>query len=462
MELDSIESNLTVTCSFRETALELRAGALYFGMETFRIASRDRLLPAALEDQLQRVLLRVKKNLEVAQHSLDYVNDIPILGKVRYTFWRGRGSQYQLDRALKGLKNACDEVARLHLQFSSVSNTRSSHLLTPGIFKLFYETASCDPSKRLPNSDIVVAQGNRSLNHEHMKGTFILERKTAHDEDDLRFLSARLSEPGKSTGVLPLLGYRRPVYQGSGYKNAFDLVFQLPSGHEYGSLANHIVTTPIPDIVERLRLCHAISEAVSNVHALGLVHKAIRTRDILMLTDVSVQNPGYCMYLQDWSRIRELSATTSLCGNDDNWPKRIYQHPKRQSTMVDEAYEPRHDIYSLGVCMLEILLWTPFVVEKASVNCGLEYGICQIFETRGLALGKQRVALQDGGLPARYRGIASKLADNARATCAIWKDIAKTSLQDGEAQVVRGCLEEQFGSASEVSAVLRTIIQERD
>ena len=126
--------------------------------------------------------------------------------------------------------------------------------------------------------------------------------------------------------------------------------------------------------------------------------------------------------------------------------------------MIDEAYEPKHDIYSLGVCMLEVLLWTPFVVEKASLKGRVEYDICQIFATRGLALGAKGVALQDGGLPARYRGIASKLADNARATCAIWKDITKTSLQDREAQIVLGCLEGQFLTALEVSVVLQGII----
>lgn len=427
------------------------------------MASRDRLIPVALEDQLQRALVGVKSNLDVAQRSLDYVNELPVIGRLRYTFWRGRGSQYQLDRALQGLKKACDEVARLHLQFSSVSNSRSSHLLNPGTFKLFYETAVYDPGKRLPISDIVVAEGNCSSNHENSKGVFILERKPTQDEDDLRFLSTRLSEPGEGTGVLALLGYRRPVYQGPGYHNVFDLVFQLPSGRVYGSLANHIVSSPAPDISERLRLCQAVSEAVSSIHALGLVHKAIRTRTILMLTNASAQGPGCEMYLQDWSRIRELSGATSLCGNDDSWPKRIYQHPKRQSTMIDEAYEPKHDIYSLGVCMLEILLWTPFVVEKASVNGRIEYDICQIFEARGLALGAKGVALQDGGLPARYRGIASKLADNARATCAIWKDVTKTSLQDREAQIVLGCLEGRFLTALDVSAVLQAIIiQQRD
>lgn len=130
--------------------------------------------------------------------------------------------------------------------------------------------------------------------------------------------------------------------------------------------------------------------------------------------------------------------------------------------MIDEAYEPKHDIYSLGVCMLEILLWTPFVTEKASVDSQVEYGICQMFEARGLALGAKGVALQDGGLPARYRGVASKLADNARATCAIWKDIANTSLHDREAQTILVCLEGRFATASEVSAMLYAAIQERN
>ena len=130
--------------------------------------------------------------------------------------------------------------------------------------------------------------------------------------------------------------------------------------------------------------------------------------------------------------------------------------------MIDEAYEPKHDIYSLGVCILEILLWESFVVENSSVNGRVEYDICQIFETRGLTLGAKGVALPNGGLPVRYKGIASKLADNARATSAIWKDITITSLQDGEAQLVLGCLEGQFVTASEVSAVLHSMAQKQD
>jgi len=427
-------------------------------METLRIASRDRLLPAALEDQLRRTLVKVKGSLDNARDSLEYVDETAFLGRLRYTLWRGKGSKHQLDRVFHDLKIPCDEIARLHMQFLSVSTSRNSHLLPSGIFKLKHETTTCDPGVRLPNSEIVIAEGNYSSNHERVDGRFVLERKTTQNETELQFLSARLSEPGKGAGVLPLLGYRKPVYQEPGNHSAFDLIFQIPAGCLCKSLANRIVSSPVPDIAARLNLCHAVCNAVVSVHKLELLHKAITSRTILMTMTVSAQETGYGMYLQDWSYVRELSGATSRCGNDDNWPKRIYQHPERQSTMLEVAYEPKHDIYSLGVCMLEILLWTPFVIEKMGACGQVEYEICRIFETRGLTLGAQGINVEDGGLPVRYKGNSSKIADNARATGAIWKDIARTSLQSDEARLVLGCLEGRFETATQVLEELQTII----
>jgi hypothetical protein len=428
-------------------------------MQALHIASRDRLLPASLEDQLRRALIKVMSSLDEARDSLEHVDETTVLGRLRYTLSMGKGSQHQLDRVFQDLKIPCDEVIRLHLQFLSVSTSRTSHLLPSGIFKLKHETETCDPGVRLPNSDIVVAEGNYSSNRERVDGIFVLERKAMQNENELQFLSARLSEPGKGAGVLPLLGYRRPVYQESGNHKDFELIFQMPTGCVCESLANRIVESPIPGIAERLRLCHAVSTAVVSVHKLELVHKAITTRTTLMSTNAGAQATGSNMYLQDWSHIRELSGATSRCGNDDNWPKRIYQHPERQSTMLEEAYGPQHDIYSLGVCMLEVLLWTPFVIERLAASGQVDFEICQVFETRGLALGAQGISVEDGGLPARYKGISAKLADNARATCAIWKDIARTSLQYDEAEIVLKCLEGRVGTASEVSEELQAMIR---
>lgn len=72
-------------------------------MQALRIASRDRLLPANLEDQLRRALVKVMNSLDDARDSLEYVDETTVLGRLRYTFWRGKGSQHQLDRVFQDL-----------------------------------------------------------------------------------------------------------------------------------------------------------------------------------------------------------------------------------------------------------------------------------------------------------------------------------------------------------------------
>lgn len=47
----------------------------------------------------------------------------------------------------------------------------------------------------------------------------------------------------------------------------------------------------------------------------------------------------------------------------------LYRHPTRQGEAPEEMYSMQHDIYSLGVCLLEIGLWTSFVAcDDVSTN----------------------------------------------------------------------------------------------
>jgi hypothetical protein len=47
---------------------------------------------------------------------------------------------------------------------------------------------------------------------------------------------------------------------------------------------------------------------------------------------------------------------------DCAWEKNLYRHPRRQGLKPEEDYTMQHDIYSLGVCLLEIGLWGSFVI----------------------------------------------------------------------------------------------------
>lgn len=56
---------------------------------------------------------------------------------------------------------------------------------------------------------------------------------------------------------------------------------------------------------------------------------------------------------------------------DAEWAANVYRHPSRQGERLVESYKMQHDIYSLGVCLLEIGLWAPLVRYDAKEGTAL-------------------------------------------------------------------------------------------
>ncbi|KAH9907800.1 hypothetical protein F4778DRAFT_447686 [Xylariomycetidae sp. FL2044] len=172
-------------------------------------------------------------------------------------------------------------------------------------------------------------------------------------------------------GSLPCLGYQmEPVPQ---------LVFLRPKGtltplHTLIAADQDASRQPL-DV--RFQLARSLSEAVLGVHVQGLVHKNIRTDTILVVEppdpsgrgDESAGGGGGGgggtkkkreAYLTNWHLLREASGATTMSGGTQ-WVQDIYRHPRRQGQHVQEKYNICHDIYSLGVCLLEIGLWEPLI-----------------------------------------------------------------------------------------------------
>ncbi|CAK7229917.1 hypothetical protein SCUCBS95973_007393 [Sporothrix curviconia] len=62
--------------------------------------------------------------------------------------------------------------------------------------------------------------------------------------------------------------------------------------------------------------------------------------------------------LTHWSDAKKTGGTSTVTGpSSDNWPVKVYRHPSQQSEQGNDKYHFGHDIYSLGVCLLEIGLW---------------------------------------------------------------------------------------------------------
>lgn len=167
--------------------------------------------------------------------------------------------------------------------------------------------------------------------------------------------------------ILPCLGYR--------LEPGPELVFAMPpAAGSPQTLQNLIASdegTAHHPLDFRFQLAHKLSEAVLTVHGANLVHKNIRTQTILILkSGASAMNDdrqdtyGFGdVYLTDWQVLRDASGPTLLRGVN-TWTENLYRHPKRQGVQVQERYNMGHDIYSLGVCLLEVGLWDLLVKKN--------------------------------------------------------------------------------------------------
>jgi len=235
-------------------------------------------------------------------------------------------------------------------------------------------------------SNLFVAKGDyreHDLEGPYREVTVIIERTTTDEqapEDILKeitsFLCYRLPDKVslKSAdvlrkGILPCLGYRM--------QPAPELIFELPKDTRTPQTLQTLIATDQGVVRQpldfRFRLARRLSEAVLRVHAARLVHKNIRTETVLVLqpntSAVDEDSPNAVgfgdVYLTNWRLLRDDSGPTMKSGGNQ-WTEDLYRHPKRQGIHVQERYNMGHDIYSLGVCLLEIGLWDLLIPRRTA------------------------------------------------------------------------------------------------
>ncbi|KAL8689164.1 MAG: hypothetical protein Q9218_005101 [Villophora microphyllina] len=120
-----------------------------------------------------------------------------------------------------------------------------------------------------------------------------------------------------------------------------------------------------PSLDARMRLARSLSETLLLLHSVNWLHKSFRSETILLLkpdnpppprgTVLDLTNPRVSGF--EYSRLdNDFTA-----GNPDfEIQRNIYRHPDRWDQPT-ESFSKIHDIYSLGVVLLEIGLWDPIV-----------------------------------------------------------------------------------------------------
>ncbi|KAB5536636.1 hypothetical protein GE09DRAFT_334561 [Coniochaeta sp. 2T2.1] len=161
-----------------------------------------------------------------------------------------------------------------------------------------------------------------------------------------------------------------------GYTDVWNLRQLLLSGRAHDSLS------------DRLEMAKQLAKVVYYVHLYGFVHKSIWPETILSLGKASENSLYSTVCLVGFQVLRTADGRTYSM-SDLRWEKNLYRHPQRQGNEVDQRVDyfvMQHDIYSLGVCLLEIGLWESFVAYSPD-------GAAQ--PSPALGISQDRAELQD-------------------------------------------------------------------
>ncbi|KAI1764988.1 hypothetical protein GGR53DRAFT_289281 [Hypoxylon sp. FL1150] len=222
--------------------------------------------------------------------------------------------------------------------------------------------------QEIPFSNARIA---RNTNSDQMT-TYILDRISSPSPSfndttkrNIRDLARRLQHDEPRTfGLLDCKGFvvdMGDTYTtGSRAEAEFTIVFRMPLGlTRPRSLRDYLLNAGIPSsLSQRFAMAQQLAKSVAYVHVFGFVHKNIRPETVLGFEGGGADFPT--IFLVGFENFRKEEGRTQRWG-DDTVERNLYRHPTRQSINPENDFIMQHDIYSLGVCLLEIGLWRSLV-----------------------------------------------------------------------------------------------------
>ncbi|KIW10086.1 hypothetical protein PV08_11046 [Exophiala spinifera] len=187
----------------------------------------------------------------------------------------------------------------------------------------------------------------------------------SYEHKSLRRLAKSLQglDIGKNIG---LLSFRELIEHESGSRHSScHLVYDLPQNMAGQSLLLTSLSDQIgeslsaarPIMPLRLLVAKRVCSAVAQLHAGGILHKNIQKSSVIFLSSSElVKNfDCECVYLVDCDYSRFEGDKTSYYFSHD-LERNLSRHPSCQGN-PSESFRLHHDIYALGVLLLEIGLW---------------------------------------------------------------------------------------------------------
>ena len=186
---------------------------------------------------------------------------------------------------------------------------------------------------------------------------------------DIRELARKLVHADPiQFGLLKCSGVIRELNPQSSVQTSFIFVFRTVEGLSVPQSlrASLLAGEANHSLSDRLDIAKELAKSISFVHTFGFVHKNVRPENILVSTD-KTSSLGHS-FLVGFEEFRTAEGHTFRFG-DSAWEKNLYRHPRRQGVCPDDYFIMQHDIYSLGVCLLEVGMWESFVLYNVDGTC---------------------------------------------------------------------------------------------
>ena len=156
----------------------------------------------------------------------------------------------------------------------------------------------------------------------------------------------------------------------------FGLVYRLPAlkttNFRCESLGNILLKDDYRELLSkslenRLVLSKALAWTLFELHSVNWVHESFHPDNILLFAEEVEPD----VYHFDWSAPYVVGFDSSRTDNGRSgkfnpkaqWTSRIYTHPDRDETQAYKRFKKTHDIYALGVVLLEVGRLRSFIDE---------------------------------------------------------------------------------------------------
>lgn len=231
------------------------------------------------------------------------------------------------------------------------------------------------------NIDSVSISGSRILTTFHDKPVWVEWRdsigyprsQTGLDliiQDRVAKLAALLSSSLKPAAFRApkRLGYFRD--EDGDDEPRYGLIYEAPNSSvavlsAMTSLRDLLSSAPLPSLNKRVALACTLSESLLYLHAVNWLHKGVRSESVLFFPQGESASADEALLsaivLSGFDCARPDLLDELTLRNSSNIQHDMYRHPSllQHSSGSGIRFQKSHDIYSLGVVLAEIALWSP-------------------------------------------------------------------------------------------------------